>query len=298
VKTSGTGVNGNGTEICAAAAVSTTASATAAVLMAGLSADCEMRAPGRALASSDSGGGAGIQADLKTFAAFGVYGLSAITAVTAQNTQGVCQMSPMSPELMAAQVEAVAADFPIEAVKIGMLATSAHVATAAELITRLRLKNVVLDPVMMATSGHRLLDAPGVDALRARLLPLATVLTPNLAEAEALTGLRVQSLLDMERAAARLAELGARAIVMTGGHLDGPPIDVVWEAGTSTRLTGERLSSRHTHGTGCTFSAAIAARLALGDALLPAIREAKAYVAAAIARAPGLGRGRGPLGHL
>ncbi len=249
------------------------------------------------IAGSNSSGGAGIQADLKTFAAFGVYGLSAITAVTAQNTEGVYEMAPVTPELMGAQVEAVAADFVIEATKIGMLATSAHVEIAADFITRLHLKNVVLDPVMIASSGRRLLDAPGVDALRDRLLPLAAVVTPNLAEAEALTGMRLQSITDMQRAADRLGELGARAVVITGGHLEGPPIDVVWEAGTCISLTGDRISTRHTHGTGCTFSAAIAARLALGDALLPAVREAKAYVARAIARAPGLGRGRGPLGH-
>ena len=190
------------------------------------------------IAGSDSSGGAGIQADLKTFAALGVYGLSAITAITAQNSEGVRDIAPVAPELVAAQVQAVADDFAIDATKIGMLATVSIVESVAEILARLALKHVVLDPVLTSTSGRQLLETHGVDVLRARLLPLVAVVTPNVAEAEVLTGLSVRSLTDMHRAAERLAELGARAVVITGGHLDGPPIDVVWESGTLTDIPG------------------------------------------------------------
>jgi hydroxymethylpyrimidine/phosphomethylpyrimidine kinase len=249
------------------------------------------------IAGSDSSGGAGIQADLKTLAAHGVYGLSAITAVTAQNTQGVIASAPVPPGLVAAQIEAVAADFSVDATKIGMLATSAIAEEVAEAVARLGLKNVVLDPVLAATTGERLLDEAGLAVLRARLLPLASVVTPNIREAEALTGQSIRSIADSRRAAEQLRILGARAVIITGGHLAGPPTDLVYEAGTFTELAGERLDVRHTHGTGCTFSSALAARLALGDTLVTAARAAKAYVVLAIRRAPGLGHGSGPLGH-
>jgi hydroxymethylpyrimidine/phosphomethylpyrimidine kinase len=249
------------------------------------------------IAGSDSGGGAGIQADLKTFAAHGVFGLSAITAVTAQNTLRVSASVPMPPGMVTAQVEAVAADFSVDATKIGMLATAAIAEEVAAVVARLALKNVVVDPVLAATSGAALLDAGGLAVLRVRLLPLAVVITPNTLEAEALTGLTIRTFADMHRAAEQLTILGARAVVITGGHLAGPPTDLVYDAGVFTTLAGERLETRQTHGTGCTFSAAIAARLALGDALVPAARAAKTYVVEAIRRAPGLGHGRGPLGH-
>jgi hydroxymethylpyrimidine/phosphomethylpyrimidine kinase len=249
------------------------------------------------IAGSDSSGGAGIQADLKTFAACGVYGLSAITAVTAQNTQGVRDMAPVAAEMVAAQIDAVAADFDVDATKIGMLATASIVNAVADAIARHSLKHVVLDPVLVSTSGRALVDAAGLDALRARLLPLATVVTPNLAEAAALSGLRVATLDDARRAAERIAALGPKSVVITGGHLDGPPVDVLWTNGALTDVPGDRVTSSSTHGTGCTFSAAIAARLALGDTIVGAVREAKRYVTRAIENAPGLGRGRGPLGH-
>jgi hydroxymethylpyrimidine/phosphomethylpyrimidine kinase len=249
------------------------------------------------IAGSDSSGGAGIQADLKTFAAHGVFGLSAVTAVTAQNTRGVTASAPVPPGMVAAQVEAVAADFSVDATKIGMLATSGIAEEVAEVVGRLGLKNVVLDPVLAATTGTPLLDAAGLAVLRTRLLPLASVITPNTLEAEALTGLVIRTIDDARRAAERLMSLGARAVIIKGGHLAGPPTDLVYEAGVFTELAGERLDTRQTHGTGCTFSSAIAARLALGDALVPAARAAKAYVVLAIRRAPDLGHGRGPLGH-
>ena len=249
------------------------------------------------IAGSDSGGGAGIQADLKTFAAHGVFGTSAITAITAQNTQGITASMILSPELVSAQIEAVLSDFGATATKIGMLGNAAIVTVVAEAIARYGLTNVVLDPVMVATSGERLLDESCTTLLRSRLLPLSTVVTPNMLEAEVLAGFSVRTLPDLRQAASRLVELGARAAIVTGGHLDGPAIDVLFDGRTFTDLTAERIVTRHTHGTGCTFSSAIAARLALGDDLLQAAHAAKTYVTRAIRNAPGLGHGRGPLGH-
>ena len=249
------------------------------------------------IAGSDPSGGAGLQADLKTFAAHGVYGVSAVTAITVQNTRGVQAVASLAPELVAAQIDAVAADFRLAATKIGMLATSPIVTAVARAIERHRLPRVVLDPVLVASSGTRLLDPAGQAVLIAELLPLADVVTPNTLEAEALVQFPVRALPDAKLAAERLVEMGARAVVITGGHLGGPPVDLVLEGGTCTELPGERVETRHTHGTGCTFSSALAARLALGDALVPAVRAAKAYVERALRQAPGLGHGRGPLGH-
>ena len=249
------------------------------------------------IAGSDSSGGAGIQADLKTFAAHGVFGLSAITAITAQNTLGVLRAEAIAPALVAAQIDAVAADLPIHATKIGMLANAAIIESVAAAIDRHRLPHVVLDPVMIAKSGAALLDPDAVHALRTRLLPLAAVVTPNAPEAAALTGHPVTSLDDLRRAAAVLVERGARAAFVKGGHLGGPAVDVFWDGATLTELTADRIDSRHTHGTGCTLSSAIAAHLALGEDLVSAVRAAKAYVTRAIAEAPGLGHGHGPLQH-
>ena len=250
------------------------------------------------IAGSDSSAGAGIQADLKTFGAHGVYGVSAITAVTAQNTQGIRTFAPMLADLVTAQIDAIAADFAIAATKIGMIATAPNATAIADAIDRHRLANVVLDPVLAASSGLRLLDAPGLDALRSALLPRVTVLTPNTLEAEVLLVRPVRSVPDMRDAARALGQLGPRAVVIKGGHLPGPPIDVVFADGHITELEGRRISTRHTHGTGCTFSAAMAARLALGSTVVDAARSAKAYVERALQAAPGLGRGHGPLGHL
>jgi len=249
------------------------------------------------IAGSDSGGGAGIQADLKTFAAHGVYGLSAITAITAQNTQGVAASLAIAAEMVVAQIDAVVDDIGADAVKIGMLATGANVTAVAEAIDRLSLRLVVLDPVIASTSGAPLLDDDGVDRLRAQLLRRASVVTPNLAEASRLAGREVRTLADAREAARRLADLGAPAVIIKGGHLDGPPIDLLYAEGTFSELPGERRLTTASHGTGCTFSAALAARLALGDDLVHATQQAKAYVARALERAPGLGHGRGPLGH-
>jgi hydroxymethylpyrimidine/phosphomethylpyrimidine kinase len=249
------------------------------------------------IAGSDSSGGAGIQADLKTFAAHGVFGLSAITAITAQNTQGVIQVGLVDPDLVAAQIEAVAADMPVDATKIGMLASAALVEVVSEAIRRHGWRHVVLDPVMIAKSGAPLLDPAAVGALRDRLLPLAAVVTPNAPEAASLTGHPVTNVQELRQAAIRLVELGARAAVVKGGHLAGPAVDVLWDGRSLTEVTSDRIESRHTHGTGCTFASAIAARLALGEDLVSAVRSAKSYVTRAIAAAPGLGQGHGPLQH-
>jgi len=249
------------------------------------------------IAGSDSGGGAGIQADLKTFAAHGVFGTCAVTAVTAQNTLGVALVEVLSPRMVAAQIDAVASDLRPAATKLGMLATADIVLTAAQAIVRHQLSNVVVDTVMVAKGGSRLINEDAVAAMREALLPIADLVTPNLSEAEVLTGLHIRSVADMERAARQIAELGAKAVLLKGGHLPGDAIDVLWSNGRMTQITAPRVETRHTHGTGCTLSAAIAARLALGDALEGAVRAAKRYVTLAIQQAPNLGAGHGPLQH-
>ncbi len=249
------------------------------------------------IAGSDSGGGAGIQADLKTFAAHGVFGTSAITAITAQNTRGVSAVTALDPALVVAQIDAVATDLRPRATKIGMLANAAIINAVADAITRYQLTNVVLDPVMVAKGGDHLLEAAAVAALRDVLLPLADVLTPNMPEAEVLTGLTIRSVDDMKQAAARLITLGARAVIVKGGHLDGAATDI-WHDGTRwIEISTPRIDTIHTHGTGCTFSSAIAAGLANDLDIEAAIRQAKDYVTGAIAHAPGLGGGHGPLQH-
>jgi hydroxymethylpyrimidine/phosphomethylpyrimidine kinase len=250
------------------------------------------------IAGSDSGGGAGIQADLRTFAAHGLHGTSAITAVTAQNTVAVVDYVALDPRMVVAQIDAVASDIPLAAVKTGMLANRAIVEAVADALARLRLPHLVVDPVMVAKSGDRLLDPAAEAAYRERLLPLAEVVTPNLAEAEALLGRPVRSLEAMADAARDLHAQGPRAVVVKGGHLEGDPVDVFFDGGRMERLPAPRIATRNTHGTGCTLSAAIAARLALGHELLEAVRGAKAYLTEALRGAYTLGRGAGPVDHL
>lgn len=250
------------------------------------------------IAGSDSGGGAGIQADLKTFAAHGVYGTCAITAVTAQNTRGVTAVQALDPAMVRAQIDAVAVDLTPQATKIGMLANAAIVEEVAAALAAHQLPHVVLDPVMVAKGGDHLLAPAAVAALRDQLLPLAAVVTPNAPEAEVLTGLTIRTVQDQREAAVRLIALGARSAVVKGGHLAGLATDVWYDGARTVELSVERLDTRHTHGTGCTFSSAIASGLALGLDIETAIRRAKAYVTGAIRHAPGLGAGHGPLGHL
>jgi hydroxymethylpyrimidine/phosphomethylpyrimidine kinase len=251
------------------------------------------------IAGSDSGGGAGLQADLKTFAACGVYGTCAVTAVTAQNTLGVTAWEAVPTELVIAQIEAVGGDLPPEAVKTGMLATAAIVEAVAATIKELDLPNLVVDPVMIAKGGDRLLREDAVAAIKAELLSLAEVVTPNVPEAEVLTGSSIRTLDEMRAAARRIRALGPRVVVVKGGHLPQGDlvVDVVCTADGEFDLSGPRFDTRHTHGTGCTFAAAIAAFLALGQPVEDALRSARAYLEGAIRHAPGLGSGHGPLNH-
>ena len=250
------------------------------------------------IAGSDSGGGAGIQADLKTFHAFGVFGTSAITALTAQNTLGVRSVHPIPLDMVRDQIDAVVEDLSPTGVKTGMLATSQLVETVADALESHGLRAYVLDPVMVASSGDRLLDEDAVETVRSRLVPLARIVTPNLEEARILTGLPVDDEEGQRRAAHALVEMGARAALVKGGHANGNElVDLLWDGSREETWRRRRLDTRHTHGTGCTLSAAIAAGLAQGTELTRAVDRALAYVAGAIATAPGLGSGHGPINH-
>lgn len=253
------------------------------------------------VAGSDSSGGAGIQADLKTFSALGVYGASILTALTAQNTLGVSAIHDVPPDFITAQFDAVFSDLKVEAVKIGMLSRPAAIEAVAAGLDRWAPKAVVLDPVMVAASGARLLEPEAMDALKAMLLPRAHVLTPNLPEAAALLDAPVaETEAQMQAQAEQLMVLGARCVLMKGGHGGGPEsVDLLVDGKGVTRLAAPRHASRNTHGTGCTLSSAIAAGLAQGKGLTDAVDAAKAYITGAIAAADGLdvGRGHGPVHH-
>ena len=267
------------------------------------------------IAGSDPSAGAGIQADLKTFAAFGVYGTGAITAVTVQNTAGVQSVSPLAADLVTAQIEAIAADIAIHATKIGMLATAAIVEAVAAAIEALDLPLVVLDPVLVSTSGEPLLDADGVQAMRLELLPRARVVTPNLPEAEVLSGRRIESEEQARDAARRICDLGAAAVIITGGHTakgeglrakgrgqraEGSPrevVDLLFDGDAFYEFRAPRVDVTRTHGTGCTYASAVAASLALGRALPEAAERAQRYVASAIAHAQPIGHGAALLDH-
>jgi hydroxymethylpyrimidine/phosphomethylpyrimidine kinase len=253
------------------------------------------------IAGSDSSGGAGIQADLKTFSARGVYGASVITALTAQNTQGVSGIHDVPAEMVTAQIDAVFSDLAVGAVKIGMLSQAPTIAAVVAGLARHGARNIVLDPVMIATTGARLIADEAVTALRRELIPRALVVTPNLPEAAALLGEDVATTdAEMQAQAERLLALGAHAVLLKGGHGDGSEsVDLLVDAGGATRFAAARVPTRNTHGTGCTLSSAIAAGLAKGAPLVEAVRVAKAYVTAAIAAADTLaiGHGHGPVHH-
>ena len=252
------------------------------------------------IAGSDSGGGAGIQADLKTFHQFGVFGTSVITAVTAQNTVGVRGWEALSVALVTRQLEALADDLPPRAVKSGMLGTAELVDAVAAAVPRLHLPNYVLDPVMVATSGDRLLVREAERGIARRLVPLAALATPNLDEAQILVEEEVRTVAQMERAARALVKMGARAALVKGGHLGaeaGDVVDVLAAGDSVTRFSHARLATSSTHGTGCTLSAAVTAGLALGRPLERAVADALDFVHRAMEAAPGLGRGHGPLNH-
>jgi hydroxymethylpyrimidine/phosphomethylpyrimidine kinase len=252
------------------------------------------------IAGSDSGGGAGIQADLKTFQRFGVFGTSAITAVTAQNTTGVANWEPVSVQMVRAQIDAVAADLAPGAFKTGMLATTDVALAVAVAIEAHGFPNYILDPVMVASSGDVLLDTEAIAVLRTQLIPLAFLVTPNLQEAEILSGTHIEDEDGMALAAEIIVnELGAQAVLVKGGHLQSGDrvVDLLYDGDVRT-FRGQRLQTTSVHGTGCTLSAAITAQLAKGESLHAAVRRSIDYVHNAIATAPGLGAGQGPLNHL
>jgi hydroxymethylpyrimidine/phosphomethylpyrimidine kinase len=249
------------------------------------------------IAGSASGGGAGIQADLKTFQALGVYGASAVTAITAQNTVGVSAVHDVPTAVIAAQIDAVASDIGMDAAKTGMLSSAEIIATVADRIRHWRLDRLVVDPVMVAKSGDRLLREDAVQALIDNLLPLALVLTPNLPEAEVLVGRPLQTDQEIRQAAREIVDLGPRAVVMKGGHRQGAAIDLLFDGHAFAVYSSERFDTPNTHGTGCTFSAAITAGLARGLSVPEAVGDAKRYVSEAIRRSTPLGSGHGPVAH-
>lgn len=253
------------------------------------------------IAGSDSGGGAGIQADLKTFAALGCYGMTAITALTAQNTCGVRAIHAVPPQMLREQIDAVLEDMGADAVKIGMLQAPEIVRTVAAAIDRHALKNVVFDPVMVATSGAVLIDQAAVDVLVRELFPRAVVITPNLDEAALLVGRALRSAQDMEQAALELLAKGARAVLLKGGHLPGDSVIdlLVTDGGDKCWMEAPRIPSANTHGTGCTLSSAMAAHLALGASLREAVQQARSFVRAALQAGAQVrtGQGSGPLNH-
>ena len=250
------------------------------------------------VAGSDSGGGAGIQADLKTFGALGVFGTSAITAVTAQNTVGVRRIQEIDPDVVAAQIDAVAEDIGMDAVKTGMLASNAIIEAVAAAFRRHRVPNLVVDPVMISKSGARLLKEDALTTLKTKLLPLAEIVTPNIPEAEVLSGRAIADAEALRDAAKRIADLGARRVVIKGGHAEGPNVvDLYFDGERFEEFKAERIATRSTHGTGCTYSAAIAAYLAHGLPPLEAVARAKEFLVAALRSAPEIGKGIGPVDH-
>jgi hydroxymethylpyrimidine/phosphomethylpyrimidine kinase len=251
------------------------------------------------IAGSDSGGGAGIQADIKTVTALGAYAATAITALTAQNTIGVQGILPVSPDFVKKQIESVLGDIGADCIKTGMLLDHGVIEVAGETVAKLApTVPLVVDPVMVASTGARLLDPRALDALERRFIARATLVTPNAPEAEALTGQRIAGLDDMRRAADALLKMGAKAVMVKGGHVAGDTVfDLVVTGSDSFTLEAKRIDTRHTHGTGCTLASGIAAGLAQGLALKPAIERAHAFVQEAIRTAPGLGGGHGPLNH-
>ncbi|KGQ22976.1 bifunctional hydroxymethylpyrimidine kinase/phosphomethylpyrimidine kinase [Thermus filiformis] len=250
------------------------------------------------IAGSDSGGGAGVQADLKVFFRFGVYGTSALTLVTAQNTLGVQQVYLLPPEVVYAQIQSVAEDFPVHAAKTGALGSAAIVEAVAQAVRDFGLRPLVVDPVMVAKGGDPLLAPEAVAALKEGLFPLASLITPNRLEAEALLGHPIRTLGEAEEAAQDLLALGPEAVLLKGGHLEGEEsVDLLATREGVLRFAAPRVRTRNTHGTGCTLSAAIAALLARGRPLAEAVGEAKRYLTEALRTAPPLGRGHGPLNH-
>jgi hydroxymethylpyrimidine/phosphomethylpyrimidine kinase len=249
------------------------------------------------IAGSDSSGGAGIQADLKSFSANGVFGMSVITAVTAQNTQGVFAVEDISVAVIAKQIEAVFDDIEVDAVKIGMVSRSQTIHTISENLVKYRAKNIVVDPVMVSKSGFHLLAPEAITALIDKLLPLAIILTPNIPEAEIIAAMPIKNLQDMEKAAVRIFELGPQNVLLKGGHLPDQATDVLYDGKKFQHFRAARIPTKNTHGTGCTLAAAITANLAKGLTITEAVRRAKEYLIIAITHSLDIGKGVGPTHH-
>jgi hydroxymethylpyrimidine/phosphomethylpyrimidine kinase len=251
------------------------------------------------IAGSDSGGGAGIQADLRTFAFHQIHGTSALTCITAQNTLGVTRVDALPPEAVTAQVEAVVTDIGVQATKTGMLLNQAIIAAVAQQVSQFHLQNLVVDPVMVSRTGAQLIDDDAIATLKAALIPQATVTTPNRYEAQILSGLEINSLETMQESAQRIYALGAKAVLVKGGGMPGElrGVDVWFDGQTMQTLTTQTVQTSNTHGTGCTLAAAIAAQLALGQEPLSAVKLAKQYVTTALEYSLSIGKGQGPVGH-
>jgi hydroxymethylpyrimidine kinase/phosphomethylpyrimidine kinase len=252
------------------------------------------------IAGSDSGGGAGIQADLKTFTALGVFGMTAITAVTVQNTNGVAASEALSPKIVGDQIRAVAGDIGVDAAKTGMLANRGIVEAVAGAVAEMRIPNLVVDPVLVSKHGHPLLAPDAIDALKLRIFPLAVLVTPNLSEASALAGFPVEGREDMRRAAEAILSLGAAAVLVKGGHVQQPTeaIDLLVTGGIVEWVEAEWIDTPNTHGTGCTLSAAITSHLAMGEGVLDAVRAGKMFVTESIRHSLAMGNGIGPVDQL
>lgn len=249
------------------------------------------------IAGSDTCGGAGIQADLKTFSAHGTYGMSVITAVTVQNTQGVFGCQDITPDIIKGQIDAIYTDIDVSAVKVGMVSKIETIHAIADKLEQYQAKNVVVDPVMISKSGFDLMDPDAKETLIKRLLPLAFVVTPNLPEAEVMTGMQIENLEQMEQAARLIYKMGAKNVLIKGGHLEHDATDLLFDGETVITLKSERIPTKNTHGTGCTLSSAIAANLARGKSVEEAVRISKDYITVAIEHALEIGKGVGPTNH-
>jgi len=249
------------------------------------------------IAGSDCSGGAGIQADLKTFAAHGVYGMSVITAVTAQNTQGVVDVQDISKEIISKQIETIFEDIEVDAVKIGMVSQIETIEVIALKLEKYHPQNVIFDPVMVSKNGYHLLHPDAKEALIHKLLPLATVVTPNIPEAEAITGMNIKTMKDMEKAAELICKMGPENVLLKGGHLKNEATDILFDKKKFIYFRGKKIFTPNTHGTGCTLSSAIAANIAKGYPMIEAVTAAKNYITVAIEHSLSIGKGAGPLHH-
>jgi len=249
------------------------------------------------IAGSDCSGGAGIQADLKTFSAHGVFGMTAITSIVAENTVRVVEYDDVRPDLIEKQIDAVFEDIPPDAVKIGMLSCDITMTAVAKKLKEWKPRNIVLDPVMYAKNGCALMEPSAISSLISEVVPLADLITPNIPEAERISGIQIKTQEDMKQAARLIRAMGCRGVVVKGGHIEGDATDILFDGESFFEYPASRINTKHTHGTGCTFSSAIASNLALGFAMPKAVERAKAYINTAIANAPEIGKGNGPTHH-